>query len=139
VAEKIEFKIPTNLAQAVDLYGEIKKQRLAKEKEAAVLEEQEKALKQHLINSIPKTSATGIAGKLWNVTVVLKDRVIIDAENGGWEAVAAWAKKNKLAPFEWMQKKLSDSVFKERIAAGKTIPGVRLDTYSDVSLKGAGK
>lgn len=139
MAKTAEFKIPTNIAQAVDLYGETKKQRLAKEKEAAVLEEQEKLLKQHLINSIPKSSATGVIGKLWSVQVVLKERVIIDSENGGWEAVAEWAKKNKLKPFEWMQKKLSEGVFKERLADGKVIPGVKVDNYSDVSLKGAGK
>lgn len=139
MAKPVEFKIPTNLAQAVDLYGETKKKRLEKEKEAAVLEEQEKLLKQHLIETIPKSSATGIVGKLWNVTIVVKDRVIVDSENGGWEALAEWAKKKKLKPFEWMQRKLSEAVFKERIAAGEKIPGAKIDKYSDVSLKGAGK
>jgi len=139
VAKPVEFKIPTNIAQAVDLYGETKKKRLEKEKEAEVLADQEKLLKNHLIESIPKSDATGVAGKIWRVAVMLKERVIVDSENGGWDAVAAWAKKNKLAPHEFMQKRLNEAVFKERLAAGKKIDGVRVDTYSDISLKGAGK
>lgn len=139
MAKPVEFKIPTNIAQAVDLYGETKKKRLEKEKEAEVLADQEKLLKNHLIESIPKSDATGVAGKIWRVAVMLKERVIVDSENGGWDAVAAWAKKNKLAPHEFMQKRLNEAVFKERLAAGKKIDGVRVDTYSDISLKGAGK
>lgn len=136
---EVQFKIPTSIAQAVDLYGETKKKRLEKEKEAEVLADQEKLLKNHLIESIPKSDATGVAGKIWRVAVMLKERVIVDSENGGWDAIAAWAKKNKLAPHEFMQKRLNEAVFKERLAAGKKIDGVRVDTYSDISLKGAGK
>ena len=140
MAEKtVEFKIPTNIAQAVDLYGKTKAERLAKQKETDVLEEQEKKLKQHLIDSIPKTDATGIAGKLWRVAIVLKDRLIVDSEKGGWEAYDVWCKKNKITPREAYQHRLNDAMVKERIAAGKAVDGVRVDIYSDVSLKQAGK
>lgn len=137
--KQIEFKIPTNLAQAVDLYGETKAKRLAAQKQVDALEEQEKKLKQHLIDTVPKSEATGIAGKLWRIAVLVKERVIVDQELGGWEAYDAWCKKNKIAPREAYQHRLNEPAIKERIAAGKKIDGVRVDTYNDLSLKGAGK
>lgn len=139
MAKEVPFKIPTNIAEVADLYGETKKQRLALAKDVAALEERERMLKEHLIENVPKSKATGVAGKIWRIAIVLKERVIVDSENGGWAAVEAWAKKNKLSPTEFLQKRLNEAVFKERLAAGKKIDGVRVDTYSDISLTGAGK
>src|SRR6478609_11377872 len=85
------LKIPESLAAAADLYYEKREKRLALQREADALEEEEKQIKEHLIANIPKSDATGVAGKLCRVSVVTKERPQVE----DWDAFYAHVAKNR--------------------------------------------
>ena len=130
-----EFKIPTSPAAIADLLGKTREDRLEADKKAAELKAREVELQNRLIDLLPVSDATGVAGKLWRVQVVEKERVQMDAAQ--WAEFYKYMSRTKR--FDLLQKRVSDAAAKELLAAGKTIPGVKIETYKSVSLKKAGK
>lgn len=113
--------IPKSLAAAADMYYMVRERRLAMEREAEKEKDFEAALKEHLINNIPKSDATGISGKVCRVSVQTKSI----------PQVSDWAKfydhvaKNKSkGGFALLNKAVNAKAVKEIWDAGKTIPGV---------------
>ena len=81
MAKAKQFKIPKQLAACADLLYETREQRLALQKQIDNLSKQESALKEHLINNLPKSEASGVAGKVCRVTVVTKEKPnVVDQE-----------------------------------------------------------
>ena len=66
------YKFPKTMGACADRIYELKNKRLAMQKEVDAVEAEEKALKEHIINTLPKSETTGVAGKLARVTVVTK-------------------------------------------------------------------
>ncbi len=115
------LKIPKSLALAVDMYYSKREERLAKQREVDALEADEKMLKEHLINSIPKSNATGIAGKLCAVSVVQKDIPQV----ADWDKFYEYVAKNRTkGGFAMLSRSLSATAVKEVWEAGKEVPGV---------------
>lgn len=112
------LQIPKSLGACADLYFTLKEQRLAKEKEAAEIQKQESFVKEHLINSIPKSEATGVAGKLARVSVVVKPEPRVEDE----EKFRAYVSKNKR--WDLMTKAINRAAIKEMWEAKKTVPGI---------------
>ena len=110
--------IPKTLAACADALFKTRAERLAQQKIVDALKEQESALQNHLIDSLSKGDASGIAGKLCSVQVVVK--TIPQVEN--WPAFYAFIAKTKA--FDLLQRRVSDSAVRERWEGGKDVPGV---------------
>ena len=128
------MKIPKNVAQAVDLYYAKRQERLTASKVVAELEAEEKLLRGHLINAIPKTEATGIAGQTCRVSVVVKEKVaVVD-----WDAVYGFIvkdyKKNGSQAFGLLQRRVGEKLVKEMWENGKEVPGLSKEQYVDLSV-----
>jgi hypothetical protein len=122
------FKMPKSLAECADLLYTTKEKRLKVQKEADALGDLEKALKEHLINNLPMSKATGVAGKIARVTILPKQRPQVQ----DWDKFYAYIKKNNA--FELLQRRTADKAIEERWENKKQIPGVEAFAYKSVSI-----
>lgn len=126
------FVLPKNMATAADRWYDVRERRLALQKEADALQAEETALKDHLIEHIPKSEATGISGK--RVAVRVEQAFRFEAED--WDAVREYVRKNAAKnPGVWsiFQKRLGEEALKEMWAAGVKVPGVKRAGYKKLS------
>ena len=137
-----KLKAPKTLAAAADRAYTVREERLAitreAEKRAEPLKVEEAFLREHLIENLPKSDATGVAGSLVRVTV--KSGVAAQADD--WDKIYGWivdsvvaARKKKsdvpYAAFAILRRALAEEAVKEMWEAGKAIPGVgRFNTKS---------
>lgn len=126
--EKPKFKFPKAMGACADRLYELRQKRLEEQKKVDAIEAEEKALKEHIIQNLPKSEASGVAGKLARVTVVTKE--IPQVED--WDAFYKYVKKT--GNFDLMQRRLTDAAVKERWEAGKEIPGVKHFQAVSVSI-----
>lgn len=116
------------LGYFVDLYRERRDLRLAMQKEVNAVAEEEKLVKDYLIDNIPKSGNTGVAGKKFRAQIKTKD--VPRAED--WDKVYNFITENER--FDMLQKRLSDKAVTDMWEAGETIPGVGKFTIVDVSV-----
>lgn len=122
------IKLPKSLAACADLYSNLRDARLAKDKEAAALKEQEEFVKNHLIDSIPKSEATGVSGKVAQVAVVRKKiPKVMD-----WAKFQAHILKTK--DFSLLNRAINKKAIEERWEAKKVTPGVEAFDVVTLSL-----
>jgi len=126
--KKPVIKMPKTIGACADMLYELRAKRSAAQKIADELEAQEKAVKEHIIQTLPKSEASGVAGKVARVTVVTKD--VPQVEN--WDDFYKHVKKT--GSFDLMQRRLADTAVKERWDAGKQVPGVKVFHAVSVSL-----
>lgn len=122
------MKIPKTIGACADLLYETKNKRLALQKQVDELAAFESSLKEHIINTLPKSDQTGAAGKVAKVSVVTKEIPQVQ----DWEAFYKHVKKT--GDFELMQRRLADKAIQERWEHGKKVPGVGVFTAVTVSL-----
>ena len=126
-----EKKIPATLGEAADQLYKLRQKRLEVEKQVAELKEQERLLREYLIENLPKQGADGIAGKLCRVNIVVKEIPIAE----DWDAVHDYVRRNaSKGGFAILQKRLNVSAVREILASGKTIPGVGVMETKDLSV-----
>ena len=130
--KKKEVPLPKQPAACADLLYTTREERLALQKKVDELKALESRIKEFFIDTLPKSQATGVAGKLARVTVVQKSSPMVE----DWEAFYTYVKKNNA--FDLMQRRLSDTAVKERWEDGKTIPGVGVNHYVDISMNKVG-
>lgn len=124
-------KIPTTLGEAADQLYKLRQKRLEIEKKVAELKEQEKLLREYLLENLPQHGADGIAGKLCRVNIVVKEIPIAE----DWDAVHDYVRRNaSKGGFAILQKRLNVSAVREILASGKTIPGVGVMEQKDLSV-----
>lgn len=124
-------KIPTTLGEAADQLYKLRQKRLEIEKKAEELKEQEKLLREYLLENLPKHGADGIAGKLCRVNIVVKEIPIAE----DWDAVHDYVRRNaSKGGFAILQKRLNVSAVREILASGKTIPGIGVMEQKDLSV-----
>jgi hypothetical protein len=128
MAKEEKFKIPKALGAVADLLYATREKRLAIEKQAEALKAQESALKEHLIQTLPKSEAGGVAGKVARVTVISKPVPQVN----DWDKFYAHIKKT--GDFELLQRRLGEGAIKERWEAGKVVPGVEVFNAVTVSI-----
>lgn len=128
MAEKAAFKFPKSMAVCADKLYELRAKRLAAQKIVDAMEAEEKALKDHIIDNLPKSEATGAAGKLARVTLVKKE--VPQVEN--WDKLYAHIKKT--GEFELLNRALSKSAVEDRWENKKKVPGVTAFTAISVSI-----
>jgi len=119
MAEKeVVYKFPKGLGACADKLYQIKQKRLDAQKIVDAFAAEESALKNHIIENLPKSDASGIAGKLARVTVVTKEVPQVT----DWDALYKYVVKTK--DFSLLQRRVGDAAIKERWEAGKEVPGV---------------
>jgi len=124
-------KIPTTLGEAADQLYKLRQKRLEIEKRAEELKEQEKLLREYLLENLPKHGADGIAGKLCRVNIVVKEIPIAE----DWDAVHDYVRRNaSKGGFAILQKRLNVSAVREILSSGKTIPGIGIMEQKDLSV-----
>ena len=123
-----KFKFPKALGACADRLFTLREQRLNAQKEVDKLASEESAIKEHIINTLPKSEASGVAGKLARVTVVTKQVPQVK----DWDKFYAHVKKT--GQFELLQRRLTDAAIKERWEAGKQVPGVESFNAVTVSI-----
>jgi hypothetical protein len=126
--EKPKFKFPKSLGACADRLYSLRGERLAAQKIADALEAEEKALKAHIINTLPKSEASGIAGKLCRITVVSKEIPQVK----DWDKFYKFMGKKKT--YDFLQRRLNDSLVKEYWDDGKTVDGVEAFIVKTVSM-----
>jgi hypothetical protein len=125
------IKLPKSLPACADLYYETRQKRLALQKEVDALQEQETEIKNHLIDSVPKTDASGVMGKTVRITVVTKKRPQVE----DWDAFYEYVAKNRTkGSFALMNRAVNSSAVKEIWEAGKVVPGVTSYNVVDISV-----
>ena len=122
------FKPPKALGTCADKLYEIRQQRLAAQKVVEKLTEQETALKEHIIQTLPKSESSGITGKVARVTIVKK----IIPQVADWDKLYKHISRTK--SFELLQRRVSDTAVKERWENGKQVPGVDHFTIVTVGI-----
>lgn len=122
------MKIPKTIGACADLLYETKRKRLALQKQVEALEAEENALKEHIIATLPKSDASGVAGKLARVTVTSKEVPVVK----DWPAFYKYILKHK--SFDLLQRRLSDAAVKSRIEDGERLPGVETFNAKLVNL-----
>ena len=128
-----DFIFPQSLAACADLLFEVRARRLEAQKVTDQIAAEESALKEHLINELPKGEASGISGKLARVSIVTK--TIVKVED--WPEFYKYIAKKKA--FDMLQRRVSDKAVQDRWEKGEVVPGTspfNIPTISINQLKG---
>lgn len=120
------YKFPKALGACADKLYELREKRLAMQKAVDEVEAEEKALKEHLIQTLPKSEAGGVAGKLCRVTIVKKKVPQVK----DWDKFYAHIKKT--GQFDLLGRTVGAAAIKERWEAGKIVPGV--ENFEAISI-----
>lgn len=127
----VKFKPPASLAACADLLYKLRQERLAADKVAAELKSRETMLVEHLIATLPKSSATGISGKVATAKIELKTTVSVN----DWDKLYAYIVKNqKKGAFALMQRRVSVGAVEEIWNTGKAVPGCEPFRIPTISL-----
>jgi len=126
-----KFTPPKTLAACADLLYKTREERYAANKVVEALKEKEAILREHIIDNLPKSQATGITGKTAMATIE-KTSVWKSTD---WDKTFDYIVKNrKKGAFAILQKRLSETALNEIVAhTGKPVPGAELLTVLTVS------
>jgi len=126
---KNTFKFPKSIGVCADKLYELRQARLALQKDVDEIAAEESALKAHIIDTLPKSEASGVAGKVARVTVVKKDVPQVKDE----EAFRKYINRTKR--FD-LANKLRPTVaaITEMWESGKEIPGIEKFTVVSISM-----
>ncbi len=122
------YKFPRHIAACGDRAYELRQKRLAMQREVDAIEAEEKALKEHIINTLPKSEASGVAGKVARTSIVTKT----EPQVADWEALYKHVKKT--GEFDLLNRAVNKAAAKERWERGVDVPGVVGMTVVSVSL-----
>ena len=130
MAEKtVTFTPPKTLALCADQLYSTREHRLALQKEVDALQSQETSLREHIINTLPKSEATGVAGKL--VRVSIAEKIIYQAKD--WDGIRAYIIKNqKKNPGVWA---LLNKAVNAKTAGEMWDAGVRVDGLEQLKVR----
>jgi len=125
---KKTYKFPKQIGLCADLLYTLKAKRLVENKTVLEIKAEETALKTYIIDTLPKSEATGATGKLARVTIVQKSR----PEVKDFEAFVKYCIKNKR--LDLLTKSCSPEGIYELWEAGKVVPGIEEFKYKSISL-----
>ena len=115
---KDRIKMPKTLGACADLVWDLRQRRLEAQRAVDDLAAQESAVREHIIQTLPKSEARGVAWSLCRVTVVTKPVPRVE----DWPKFYAYVAKTKA--FDLLQRRLTDAAVRERWEAGDKLPGV---------------
>lgn len=128
ITKKLPFKIPAKQGEWPDLLKKMQTERLALQKQVDEMEANEKLFKEHMIQTIPKSAASGISGKEYKVQIVKADVPQVE----DWESLYKHILKTK--DFGYLNRALNKKHVEEVLDSGKNVPGVKLFEAVKVSL-----
>lgn len=128
ITKKPKFVIPKKQSEWPDLLYSMRQERLALQKQVDELEANEKAFKEHIVQTIPKSNAAGVMGQHYKIQVVTKEVPQVN----DWTSFYAYVKKT--SGFDLLNKALNKAAVQERWDAGKQVPGVKAFDAVTVSL-----
>jgi hypothetical protein len=123
----IVYQFPVTFGAMADKLYELNQARQVQQKIADKIEAEEKALKAHIIETMPK-SDSGSAGKFARISLNHKEIPQVD----DWAEFYKHVLKTK--NFALMQKRLAEGMIKEIWDGGKSVPGVKPFTVVTVGL-----
>lgn len=124
------MNISSHLPDLVDAYISVRAQRLALDKQAAEVKEQEELLKDTIIS---KYREQGI-NSLGATNGVVKMSKLTEPVAEDWPTI--WEHIKETGRFEYLHKRLANLAIKEHWAAGETIPGVGAQEVYKLSVSG---
>jgi hypothetical protein len=125
ITKKPTFVIPKKMGEWPDLLHGMREKRLAAQREVDAMEADEKLFKEHIINTIPKSEASGVAGKEYRIkksVPQVKDLA----------AFRAYVLKTK--DLDLLTKALNKTHVEELWDSGKKVAGVEAFDAVSVSL-----
>ena len=135
------WKEPKSLAAGADLLWQLQQKRAEAQRTADAIEAQEKAVKNWLIESLPKSDASGVAGKFCRVTAVRKDVPRVEDWSKVYAGIVAEYQRHARkkdgqqdGAFALLQRRLGDATVKEMWEAGHAIDGVGKFTAVTLSV-----
>jgi len=128
MAKEKQIKIPKRMGTVADRLYTLKEERLKVQRIVDAIANEEKVLRQHVIDNLPKSNASGIAGKIARVTVVNKPVPQVK----DWKKFHTYIKRTNA--FDLLQRRVSASAIEERWDNGKTVSGVEKFNVTTVSL-----
>ncbi len=123
-----KFVVPKTLGACADKLYKLRDERKALSRQVKQIEEHEKAIKEKLIDELPKSKAEGVTGKTARAVIKKKKIGIVD----NWDKLYAHVRKTK--DFSLLQRRLSDAAVQDQWDNGKKIPGVESFTVIKVSV-----
>lgn len=129
MATKKTYKFPKSLALCADKYYQLRQKRLEMQKAVDEVAAEERAYKQHLIDNVPKSEATGVQGKVARATIVVKEEpqcVDQDAFRKYLNRTKRFDLATKLRPYA--------PAIRDLWEEGKDIPGIEKFNVVTVSL-----
>lgn len=139
VKETQAYKLPKDAksvkgmaACADDLYTVVQ-ERYALNKVVDALQAKEALLREHFIENLGKSDATGITGKLARITIKLKTVVSVTDWTEVYGYILKTAKKD---PGVWslLQKRIGDKAVQEMWENGKKLPGTEPLEVKSISM-----
>ena len=124
-----EFKIPKTLAACADRLYVLRQQRLEVERKADEMKTEERALKEHLIETLPKSDANGVEGRVARVRITVKDVPTLEDA----AALKRYIRRYGASDLLEVKESLSTKAVRERWKDGKAISGVGVFHAVDVS------
>ena len=127
--KKKAFKFPKKMGACADKLYQLRQERLKQQKIVDALQAEESALKLHIINTLPKSEASGVAGKLARVTVVTKEEPQIKDP----EAFRKYINRTKRFDLSYKLRP-SPPAIREMWESGKDVPGIEKFNVVTVSM-----
>lgn len=124
--------VPKTIGACADRLYKIKDEMSKLNKMVEELDKERKTIQEHVINTLPKSNATGVSGKLANVSV----RNVDIPQVKDWDKFYEFVRKSKRT--DLLQRRLSEGAISEILDAGKKVPGVEPFTVVKISLTKVG-
>lgn len=129
---KPKVSYPASLGACIDLGFKLREMRKVLEGKAQELQEQETALKEHILECFKDQKIDGARGKKGLASFVAKLVPQVDPDQGGWPAVYKYIAKH--GAWELLQKRFGEKAVQERWDAGESIPGVKAFTNKQIKF-----
>lgn len=121
-------RIPKSLGAVADRLYTLRERRYALQREVDKLQKEEAALREHLIQHLPKSDMTGASGKIAHAQIDTKREPVVE----DWEQFYAYIGKKKA--FDLLQRRVSTTAVRERWDNKETVPGVGAINIPTLSL-----
>ena len=128
MTESKSYVFPKTLGACADKLYALREKRASAQRIVDGIEAEEKALKEHLIETLPKSEVEGVTGKVAKVKILRK--AIPQVRD--YDAFYKFVKQT--SGFDMLQKRLNIAAVQERLDAGKRVPGIEIFTAVMISL-----
>jgi len=127
MAEKT-FKFPKTLGACADRLYKLRQTRLDEQKRVDAIAAEEAALREYIIDTLPKSQASGVAGQYARVSVVTK--VVPQVED--WDKLYKYVARTK--SWDLLQRRVASAAVQARWDDHKAVPGVGEFTVVSLSI-----